>query len=215
MENSESELRSRCVEFWNSCFSSYKHDPPELPDSVVSKITNVLRSEGCRDVLDLGCGFGSWSLALARNGFNVTAVDISEEALIKLRKRAESVGLVIKAVSESVDRFKKPNSYDAVLCISVLDHIPLAWAESSILNIHSSLRWRKGLLYATFDGCEEKPDSVETLPDSTWVYTSGSRVGMLWRYYSDSEIESLMSSFTILKFERTESGSARILARKA
>ena len=44
------------------------------------------KKQGKRSVLDLGCGLGRHALLFAKNGFKVTAADISEYAVKKLRE---------------------------------------------------------------------------------------------------------------------------------
>lgn len=47
------------------------------------------------DVLDLGCGDGRHSLELARRGYRVTGLDLSEDLLERARRRAAEEGLDI------------------------------------------------------------------------------------------------------------------------
>ena len=51
------------------------------PTSVAPIIVAALEAAGVRTVLDAGCGSGRDALYYARNGFTVTALDISEQAI--------------------------------------------------------------------------------------------------------------------------------------
>ncbi|MFQ6020708.1 MAG: class I SAM-dependent methyltransferase [Candidatus Aenigmatarchaeota archaeon] len=46
-------------------------------------------------VLDVGCGTGTDAIFLAQNGFKVTAIDISEEAIRIAKSKAEKAGVKI------------------------------------------------------------------------------------------------------------------------
>jgi SAM-dependent methyltransferase len=48
--------------------------------------------------LDLGCGSGAWTVALAQRGWSVTGVDIVPKALRRARQRAERAGVEIRLV---------------------------------------------------------------------------------------------------------------------
>jgi SAM-dependent methyltransferase len=52
-------------------------------------------------MLELGCGPGNDAIWLARQGFSVTGVDISEQAVAEARRRAESAG--VKATFQRLD----------------------------------------------------------------------------------------------------------------
>lgn len=73
-------------------------------------------------VLDVGCGGGFLSNELARQGYMVTGVDISEESLQVARNHD-----VTRTVHyESADAYKLPypdNSFDAVTAMDFLEHV--------------------------------------------------------------------------------------------
>ena len=73
------------------------------------------RREGRKSVLDLGCGIGRHALLFAKNGFKVTAVDISDDALSFLKKQCKEQGLDIAC--RKADMVTLPFSADAFDCI--------------------------------------------------------------------------------------------------
>jgi SAM-dependent methyltransferase len=72
------------------------------------------RGEGPR-ILDLCCGFGRVSLELARRGFLVTGVDITESYLDCARGDAASENLNIEFIHEDIRRYKKPGAFDTAV----------------------------------------------------------------------------------------------------
>lgn len=77
-------------------------------------------------VLDVGCGAGLLSEALAREGANVMAIDLAPD-LIKIAKlhRLESgveVDYHLTAVEALADEL--PGSFDAIACMEMLEHVP-------------------------------------------------------------------------------------------
>ena len=77
-------------------------------------------------VLDVGCGAGLLSEALAREGANVTAIDLAPD-LIKIAKlhRLES-GVEVDYRLGSVEALAEamPASFDAIACMEMLEHVP-------------------------------------------------------------------------------------------
>lgn len=174
-----------------------------------------LRRAGVRTVLDLGAGQGYWSIALARAGFQVTALDISQVAMERLRTWAREGGLAIETWVLPAHQLPTARRFDAVIANSVLDHMTLAQAREVLRRVNAVLNPR-GLLYLSFDapgGEAVRPHLV--LPDGTWCYRGGKWDGMLWRPYRDEEIASLCAGLglEILEFTVRESGARAVWAR--
>lgn len=77
-------------------------------------------------VLDVGCGGGLLSEALASAGAQVTAIDLAPE-LIKVAKlhRLET-GVSVDYRLQSVESLaqERPDSFDAITCMEMLEHVP-------------------------------------------------------------------------------------------
>ena len=75
-----------------------------------------------RKILDLGCGEGGYSRALAKKGAEVVSVDCSESAIRYAAEQAEKEKLFIRHyVRNSCDLFEiADNSFDIVLCSMML-----------------------------------------------------------------------------------------------
>lgn len=85
-------------------------------------ILRALDSPG--SVLDVGCGAGSLAMRLASEGFAVTGMDVSSEALKIARDRASSLGLGIKWKEGFAERMPfDDKSFDYVTCCHTLEHV--------------------------------------------------------------------------------------------
>ena len=88
-------------QYWNSRAEGYTlSNREELEDEHriflwEQQIRRALNGRVCRHVLDVGCGPGFFSVLLARLGYEVTAVDYTENMLAEARKNAAHYGVDI------------------------------------------------------------------------------------------------------------------------
>ena len=89
-------------------------------------------------VLDYGCGLGNLSVAAARRGCDVVALDASATALRHLRECARSESLAICAQQADLRQFVLQDDYDAVVSIGLLMFFdcPTAFAQLAQLQAH-------------------------------------------------------------------------------
>ena len=91
----------------------------------VQFVTQHLDPEGLR-ILDIGCGGGLVAEALARQGAQVTGIDLAEEAITTARLHALERGLDIDYQVISAEDFaaRHTGAFDAVTCLDMLEHVP-------------------------------------------------------------------------------------------
>jgi 2-polyprenyl-6-hydroxyphenyl methylase/3-demethylubiquinone-9 3-methyltransferase len=77
-------------------------------------------------ILDVGCGGGLLSEAMATSGGRVTGIDMSEPALNAAVSHMSGSGLSIEYRQASAESFAKahPNMFDVVVCMELLEHVP-------------------------------------------------------------------------------------------
>ena len=97
-------------------------------------------------VLDVGCGGGLLSEALAQAGAKVTAIDLAPNLLKVARLHGLESGikvdyreLPVEALAEEV-----PTSFDAITCMEMLEHVP---EPASIINACATLLTPGGHLF--------------------------------------------------------------------
>lgn len=77
-------------------------------------------------VLDIGCGAGLLSEALARAGAQVTGIDLAEDAIGIAREHAAAQTLEIEYRVCSAESLAEeaPDSFDVICCLEMLEHVP-------------------------------------------------------------------------------------------
>jgi 2-polyprenyl-6-hydroxyphenyl methylase / 3-demethylubiquinone-9 3-methyltransferase len=82
-------------------------------------------SLGGLSVLDIGCGGGLVCEPLARLGAHVTGIDPGAESIDAAKAHAEAGGLAIDyRAATAEDLVARGESYDAVLLLEVVEHVP-------------------------------------------------------------------------------------------
>ncbi|WP_372683806.1 bifunctional 2-polyprenyl-6-hydroxyphenol methylase/3-demethylubiquinol 3-O-methyltransferase UbiG [Desulfosarcina sp.] len=102
-----------------------------------------------RQVLDVGCGGGLLSEALAACGARVTGIDMAEASLAVARAHMQPSGLAIdyRRTTAEAHAEEKPGRYDVVVCMELLEHVP---RPASIINACARLVRSGGdLFFAT------------------------------------------------------------------
>jgi 2-polyprenyl-6-hydroxyphenyl methylase/3-demethylubiquinone-9 3-methyltransferase len=76
--------------------------------------------------LDVGCGAGLLSEALAREGAAVTALDLAPELIDVAKLHLLESGLKVDYRLQSVETLaaEAPASFDAITCMEMLEHVP-------------------------------------------------------------------------------------------
>jgi malonyl-CoA O-methyltransferase len=126
--------------------SRYETDLPYLFESESDTVIPLLGNVKNKKILDLGCGTGRYSIALAKKGANVTAVDFSEEMLEVARKHAKKVKINFKQF-DLKKKFPKGN-YDVIICMLVLGHFKKL--EPVLKKISQSLKAKGICIISTF-----------------------------------------------------------------
>lgn len=77
-------------------------------------------------VLDVGCGGGLLSEALAREGAQVTAIDLAPDLLAVARLHLHESQVQVEYRQMSVEDFaaESPSTFAAVACMEMLEHVP-------------------------------------------------------------------------------------------
>lgn len=99
-----------------------------------ARITDILRHSGIENdlVLDLGCGTGTLTELLAKEGYDMIGIDYSQEMLARAMEKREDSGLQILYLLQDMREFELYGTVKAI--VSVCDSLNYLLEEEDVIE---------------------------------------------------------------------------------
>lgn len=148
-------------------------------------------------IADLGCGTGSICVLLAKEGYDMIGIDISEDMLAVAKEKAEENQVEVLFLNQDMTEFELYGTVDA--CISMLDSINYIQEETELdrlfYNVSNYLN-PNGIF--CFD--MNTPYKLEHVLGDNVFYEVGEDFTYIWQNYYDKE--NRLCDFELTFFER-------------
>ena len=106
---------------WNERYGSEECLLGATPSPfLVEALTRICSLVPGKQALDIACGEGRNGIFLARNGFHVTGVDISEIGLAKAERFASEAGVIVRFLRTDLETWDIPGTYDLIINFNYL-----------------------------------------------------------------------------------------------
>ena len=152
-------------------------------------------------VLDLGCGTGSMTLALADRGYDMTGIDYSAEMLDIARGRAEKAGKDILWLQQDMTEFELYGTVDAtVCCLDCINHLTEEDALSDCLRLVHNYLIPDGIFVFDVNG---KMKFETIYADNTYTMEEDGAL-CVWQNYYD--VDEQICDFYITLFKERADG---------
>lgn len=186
---------------FDAIYTKYHKPYGDKPSEWVVKILKYQRAPAL--VLDLGICYGRNALFLAKQGFFVEGVDVSQVAISECLKEAERSKLKIKCFHQDIKDFEFKKEYDVIFSTATLQYLG---SEDNVTKIIDKMK-----AHTKIGGL-----NIISAPTDTKIgmrFPFYFKKGNLEKYYKDWEI--LESDEEEDKFSNGRTGTiAFIIARK-
>lgn len=186
----------------------FPDDRLELGLEQVEQLLELVSFQG-DSVLDLCCGPGRHSVALASRGLKVTGVDKTPFLLSKARERAAAAGVQVEWVHQDMRDFVRPDSFDLIINLfTSFGYFDDKDEDLKVLaNIYQSLK-AGGVLVIDVVGKERLAKifletSSEKMEDGTFfvqrreIYEDWTRIRNEWLLIKDDHIRRFYFHHTV------------------
>ena len=171
-------------------------------------ISNRWAQMGYENILDFGCGLGRHSIYFAKQGFKVSAFDLSEEGTNYLANWAKEEALNINI--KTADMLNLPyeeNTFDAIFAYHVISHTDTKGMVRILGEIYRVLK-PGGEIYLTLCSKETwsfKDSGYPKLDENTVIKTEeGPEEGIPHFYVTLEDTIRLLKEFEIEKIRHTD-----------
>ena len=172
---------TKTLEYYNQCAKDYNELTLNIEFEHKREMLLKYLKPGAH-ILDLGCGSGRDSKAFLQKGYQVRAVDGSQE-LCKIA--SENIGQEV--ICQLFDELEETNTYDAVWACASLLHLPTDELKKVIQRVEQSLK-KGGYFYASFKYGEFE----------------GERDGRYFNDFTEETFNDLLAEFPNLNIQEVE-----------
>ncbi|HTX44275.1 MAG TPA: class I SAM-dependent methyltransferase [Methanocella sp.] len=147
----------------------------------------TLLDKGAR-VLDVGCGGGKMLTPMARAGYDVLGVDICRGPLLTLEEKT------VQADARNLPF--KDNVFNGAVCYDVLQHLLEGERNAAVHEVKRVLAPGGLFFLQVFGQRDMRYGGTLVEPDTFRRHT-----GIVYHYFSEEEMRSMLSGFTLLRMD--------------
>ncbi len=174
------------------------------PTSLARRLAPFFRSQGVRTILDAGCGSGRDALFYAREGFAVTGVDLSGQAVQRSHELARSAALAATFLRDDLlDSGLPTGRFDAVVAIHLVHLLPEDARRTAVSQLWRLARDGGLVVMANYSTTEAGFDRWEPYSEPN---TRVDPKGKLIHFFDEEDLRILLSSarFDLLTCEQVD-----------
>jgi SAM-dependent methyltransferase len=184
------------AEFWDQFFRQRRESGNDLDWGGLwtKPFLPPLREAGVRTILELGCGTGNDAARLSGEGYSVTAIDLSGEAIGQARARFGSMARFL--VADMTQRLPFPSGdFDAVMSNVAMHMFPDGVTRAVFTEVGRLVR-PGGLFLFHVNALEDRPMRARWLParelEPDYV---AEKSGQTMHFFSEAYLRELLAGW--------------------
>jgi len=170
-------------------------------------LANKWKEKGYNHVLDLGAGLGRHAVFFAKQGFVVSAIDISEYGIEHLKTWAANERLNINADKGDILSLPYPDkTFDCIFAYHVMSHTDTTGLKKAVSEIERVLKV-KGEIFLSFcskESPEFTDEKIHKIDKNTIICQEEYEMGIPHIYVDLDDILNLLANFKIEKIRNTQ-----------
>ncbi len=130
-------VEQRIINDYESRYDTEEYYWGVKPSEMCFEVMKLLPPTKPLRVLDIGCGEGKDAVFFAKNGYKVSAFDITQSGIDKAKRLAEQHRVNVNFFRADVKDFRLESEFDVIFCSGVLHYIPNELREEIFKNYRS------------------------------------------------------------------------------
>ncbi|MDD2560017.1 MAG: class I SAM-dependent methyltransferase [Bacteroidales bacterium] len=169
----EKEMNNK--QWYESLFENYgeKYDNESFAQGTIGEcdfIEKEINFNKTLKIIDIGCGTGRHSIELAKRGYSMTGIDLSESQLGKAREKAKQNGVKIDFLKHDARNLPFDKQFDVAIMMCE-GGFPLMETDEMnfeiLKNVSQSLKGNAKFIFTTLNGLFPLFNSIEEFCAST------------------------------------------------
>lgn len=130
-------VEQKIISDYESRYSTEEYYWGVKPSEMCFEVMKLLPPTRPLKVLDIGCGEGKDAVFFAKNGYKVSAFDITQSGIDKAKRLAEQHRVDVNFFKADAADFRLESEFDVIFCSGVLHFIPNELREEIFENYRS------------------------------------------------------------------------------
>lgn len=150
----------KAKQWYETLFENYgqKYDNESFTQGTMGEcdfIEKEIHYNKALKILDVGCGTGRHAIELAKRGYSITGIDLSESLLEKAREKAKQCGLQVEFLQHDARSLPFENQFDVAIMMCE-GGFPLMETDEMnfdiLKNVSNSLKVKSTFIFTTLNG---------------------------------------------------------------